>query len=99
MPTLVSVKRSDRKGKKWVAEFKMEDGRTLRHTHFGASGYTDFTRGASEDQRKQYLDRHHKDLVSHDPTSAGLLSYHILWGPSRSMERNIQRFKQDFKLN
>jgi hypothetical protein len=98
MPKLVSVKRSERDGKKWVAEFKMESG-TTRHTHFGATGYTDYTRGASEDQRKHYLDRHHKDLVSHDPTSAGLLSYHILWGPSRSMERNIQRFKHEFHLN
>jgi len=98
MIKLISVKRSDRDGKKWVAEFKMEDGHT-RHTHFGASGYTDFTRGASDDQRKHYLERHHKDLVSHDPTSAGLLAMNILWGPSRSMERNIQIYKREFNLN
>lgn len=97
MPTLISVKRSDREGKKWVAEFKMADGH-LRHTHFGASGYTDYTRGASDEQRTHYRDRHHKDLVSRDPTSAGLLSYHILWGSSRSMERNLAIFKREFGL-
>jgi len=70
----------------------------LIHTHFGASGYTDYTRGASEEQRNNYRMRHHKDLISHDPTSAGLLSYHILWGSSRSMERNIQVFKREFGL-
>jgi len=97
MPRLVSVKRSDRDGKKWVAEFKMPDGH-LFHTHFGASGYTDYTRGASDEQRENYRMRHHKDLVSRDPTSAGLLSYHLLWGSSRSMERNIQVYRREFGL-
>jgi hypothetical protein len=97
MPTLVSVKRSDREGKKWVAEFKMADGH-LRHTHFGASGYTDYTRGASDEQRTHYRDRHRKDLVSRDPTAAGLLAMNILWGPSRSIERNIQIFKREYNL-
>jgi len=98
MPKLVSVKRSERDGKKWVAEFKMEDGR-MRHTHFGATGYFDYTRGATDDQRKHYLERHHKDLISHDPTAAGFLAMNILWGPSRSMERNIQQYKTTFHLN
>jgi len=98
MSKLISVKRSDREGKKWVAEFKMADG-GLRHTHFGGAGYTDYTRGASDEQRTRYRERHHKDLLSKDPTSAGLLSHYILWGPSRSMERNIQIFKREFSLN
>ena len=97
MTKLVSVKRSSQQGKKWVAEFLMPNGRT-KHTHFGATGYLDYTTGNSAERRQEYMRRHHKDLETNDPTRAGFLSYHILWGSSTSMERNIAEFKRRFHL-
>ena len=97
MPKLISVKRSSQEGKKWVAEFRMDDGRT-KHTHFGASGYLDYTTGNTSERRAEYLRRHEKDLETHDPTRAGFLSYYILWGPSTSMEQNIHAYKHRFHV-
>ena len=97
MTKLISVKPSDRTGKKYVAEFLMSNGRK-RHTHFGATGYTDYTKGASDETRTAYRARHKKDLETNDPTKAGFLSYFILWGDSRSVPTNVSAFKQRFGL-
>ena len=97
MTKLVSVKRSSQQGKKWVAEFLMPNGRT-KHTHFGATGYLDYTTGNSAERREEYRRRHEKDLETNDPTRAGFLSMWILWGSSTSMERNIETFKRQFHL-
>ena len=93
---LVDVVKSKTKGKKWDAHFLIDGKEHV--THFGATGYTDYTLGATDDQHARYLQRHHKDLASHDPTSAGYLSYYILWGTSRSMHANIAEFKKRFRL-
>lgn len=76
---------------KWVAEFT-----NGRKTRFGAKGYTDWTEGATIQQRKMYRSRHRKDLQTHDPYRAGYLSYYILWGESRSRDENLRRFNQRF---
>ena len=93
---LVSVKKSDREGKKYVAEFLMDSGRT-KHVHFGASGYTDYTLGATPEQREHYRTRHKKEDWT-NPTTAGALSRFILWGDSRNLQMNIRAFKSRFKL-
>lgn len=97
MTKLISVKPSTREGKKLVAEFLMPNGRT-KHTHFGATGYTDYTKGASTETREAYRNRHKKDLETNDPTKAGFLSYFILWGDSRSVSTNVSAFKRRFGL-
>lgn len=81
---------------KWVATFKEKDGST-KTTRFGASGYLDYTIGATKEQRDAYLSRHKKDLATKDPTRAGFLSYFILWN-TPSMKRNIELYKQRFNL-
>ena len=93
---LVSVKKSDREGKKYVAEFLMDSGRT-KHVHFGASGYTDYTLGATPEQREHYRTRHKKEDWT-NPTNAGALSRFILWGDSRNLQMNIRAFKSRFNL-
>ena len=97
MTKLISVKPSDREGKKLVAEFLMSNGRK-KHTHFGATGYTDYTKGASVETREAYRTRHKKDLDTNDPTKAGFLSFYILWGDSRSVSTNVSAFKRKFGL-
>jgi hypothetical protein len=93
---LISVVKSSAPGKKWDAVF--DDNGRQHVVHFGATGYLDYTIGASEDQHTHYLMRHKKDLASRNPASAGYCSYYILWGDSRSMQTNIREFKRKFNL-
>lgn len=75
-----------------------KDGRQ-KTTKFGAVGYTDFTRGASLEQRAAYRKRHTNDREDHsDPTTAGALSYYILWGDSPSIRANISSFRKRFGI-
>lgn len=92
---LLSVRPSDKAGKKLVATFE-EDGR-MRRVHFGARGMDDYTLTKDKEQRARYRARHRKDLQG-DPTRAGYLSYYILWGDSTSREKNIRDYKSRFKL-
>tara|TARA_R110000824_G_scaffold88636_1_gene217865 strand:- start:495 stop:791 length:297 start_codon:yes stop_codon:yes gene_type:complete len=89
------VKKSDRAGKKLMAVFIRPNGRT-KTTHFGQAGADDYTLTKDTEQRKRYRDRHQKDLETKDPTRAGYLSYHILWGSSTSRQQNIKNYKKRF---
>ena len=91
------ITKSDSKGKKLKAVFTDKDGKT-KTIHFGASGYDDYTLGASEEQRKRYRERHSKENWN-NYQSAGSLSRYILWGESRSREENIKAFKKRFNLD
>lgn len=100
---LLSVKKSNRKGKKWMARFCLCDGKSMccekdkKIVHFGATGYTDYTLGASEAQRDAYRVRHASGKDAPADT-ANALSYHILWGDSRSMDTNIKAFKKKYNV-
>jgi len=93
---LVSLKRSDRSGKKYKATFK--DGKRSKTTHFGAKGMDDYTLTHDKEQRSRYRQRHKKDLGTKDPTRAGFLSYYLLWGDSTSIQENVRKFKSKFHL-
>lgn len=80
------LSKSPRQGKKYLMRFP--DGTS---THFGATTYRDFTlindakskhyiksKADREKVRQQYQGRHKNDLLN-DPTSAGALSWYILW--------------------
>jgi len=94
---LVSITRSDRAGKKLKALFRDEKTGRTKTTHFGAAGMDDYTKTHDTAQRARYRQRHAKDLKG-DPTKAGYLSYHILWGNSTSISANISAFKSRFGL-
>jgi len=97
MVKLISITQSDKPDKKLVAKFQTDTGRT-RSVHFGASGMDDFTKTHDKAQRDRYRTRHAKDLQTHDPTRAGFLSMHILWGDSTSLQSNISAYKRRFNL-
>tara|TARA_R110000787_G_C13197257_1_gene423654 strand:+ start:362 stop:640 length:279 start_codon:yes stop_codon:yes gene_type:complete len=90
---LLDIKKSTRAGKKFVAQF--DDGTS---THFGATGYGDYTTTGDKKKRMAYRSRHIKDLDTGDPTRAGYLSYYILWGDHKDINKNIKDFKKKFKL-
>lgn len=73
----------------------MESGR-INTTDFGASGMDDYLLTGDKEQRKRYKERHKKDLETGDPTRAGYLSMFLLWGQSRSLDKNLAAYKKRF---
>ena len=95
---LVSITKSDRQNKKWKATFA-NTSKGEKVVHFGATGYDDFTTGATEEQRTRYRARHtNKRENPNNPLSASSLSYNILWGDSTSRLENIKSFKNKYNL-
>ena len=93
---LLYIRKSKNKEKKWVAVFRLDNGKE-RRIRFGAAGYDDYTIGASKDQRKFYRIRHEGDNLK-DPMSPGSLSFWITWGSSRDMEKNIKSYKKRYNV-
>ena len=93
----MTVKRSNKSGKKYMAVFTKDNGRS-KTTHFGAAGMKDYTLTGDKERRRLYRQRHSKDLRTNDPTRAGYLSYYILWGESTSIRQNINSYKNRFNL-
>ncbi len=96
-PVSVKISKSNKEGKKLMAVFTMDNGRT-KTTHFGSAGMDDYTKTKDKEQRKRYRQRHKKDLQTKDPTRAGYLSWYILWGESTSLRDNISSYKKRFNL-
>jgi len=90
---LISVKKSDAKHKKFSAVFEKNGKRKI--VNFGDNRYTDFTIGATDEQRKAYRARHATGANAPADTP-NALSYHILWGDSRSRNANIASFKRKY---
>ncbi len=93
----MTVKKSDKAGKKYSATFTYDDGKK-KVTHFGSAGMDDYTITKNKEQRKRYRSRHRKDLKTNDPTRAGYLSWYLLWGESTSLRDNIRSYKKRFNL-
>ena len=96
--TKLTIKKSNKSGKKYMATFTKENGRT-KTTHFGQASAPDYTLTGDKTRRKAYRDRHRKDLNTGDSTRAGYLSYYILWGESKSIRENIKSYKKRFNYN
>ena len=93
---LVSVQPAHDGKHKFVAHF--EDNNRDFTTKFGAAGMDDYLITHSKTQRDRYRQRHQKDLETGDPTRAGFLSMWLLWGPSRSLSKNIKNYKSHFGM-
>jgi hypothetical protein len=90
---LVSITKSNAKGKKWKAVF--EDPK--RTTHFGATGYEDYTQHGDDDRKNSYLARHKKNENWQNPTTAGSLSRWLLWN-KKTFSDSLKDFKLRFNL-
>jgi len=93
---LVSVKPANDGTHKYEATFDT-DGHQ-KHTKFGAQGMDDYTKTHDKEQRARYIKRHQKDMGTGDPTRAGYLSRHLLWGESTSLMANLRAFRNKFNL-
>jgi hypothetical protein len=93
----VVIQKSSKPGKKYQATDNK--GRT---THFGATGYSDFTKNKDEQRRQNYIKRHRKNENWSDIMSAGFLARHVLWEEPTvrgAVEKLHKRYKHvSFKL-
>jgi len=93
---LISLKKSPRDEKKYVAVFDLGNGRT-KTTHFGATGYSDFRTHRSEERKDSYIARHSARENFNDPTTAGSLARWLLWNKP-TLEASLRDFKARFNL-
>ena len=72
------------------------DGKTVQ---FGAKGYIDYTLGATEQQKTNYLTRHQKreDWNKSGIYTAGFWSRHLLWN-KRSISASMSDIKKKFNI-
>tara|TARA_B100000902_G_C27161566_1_gene839007 strand:- start:691 stop:1062 length:372 start_codon:yes stop_codon:yes gene_type:complete len=93
--TLVSIKKSQAPAKKYTATFKINHGNriTIKRTHFGAKGMSDYTKHKDSARKQRYVSRHKKDLSTNDPTRAGYLSMFILWN-KKTLSASIADYKK-----
>ena len=88
---LLSVKRSTRKDKKWMAEFD-----TDKVVHFGARGMDDYTLTKDKEQRERYRSRHASGKTA-KPDTADALAYYLLWNKP-TLQESIKQYKKKYNL-
>ena len=88
---LLSVKRSTRKDKKWMAEFD-----TDKVVHFGARGMDDYTLTKDKEQRERYRSRHASGKTA-KPDTADALAYYLLWNKP-TLQESIKEFKKKYNI-
>lgn len=106
MPTLESVEPATDGTHKYVATFCLCPGNgkgscvkpQKKQVSFGAKGFNDYTLGASDSDKLNYIARHDVNENFEDPLTAGALSRWLLWGPTTNLQENIKLFKQRFNL-
>jgi len=97
MPELVSITRTPTAKKSFKAVFKQDNGRS-KTIRFGTESNFTLNADKTERDRKNYIARHKVNENFNKPMTAGSLSRHLLWGDTRSLNKNIASFKKKFKL-
>ena len=92
----VTIKKSSRAGKKFEAVFT-KDGKKVKTVHFGATGYSDYTKHKDKERRQRYRNRHRNDRIN-EAMTPGALSWYVLWGESTNFSTNVQNYKRRFNL-
>ena len=97
MPISVKITKSNQKGKRLMAIFRLhKGGKIFKITHFGSSDYENYTIH-NDDKRKELYLKRHKKREDWDKT-AGSLSRWILWN-KKSLDASIKDYKKRFKLD
>jgi hypothetical protein len=94
----VQIKKSTKKEKKLMAIFTNCKNNTRVTTHFGASGYSDYTIHRDIQRKQRYINRHRKNEDWNNPFSAGSLSARILWNKP-TLRASIADYKRRFGFN
>ena len=101
---LLSIKPSDRKEKRYVAEFCECSGESKcksekrKKTHFGFKGGSTYIDHKDDKKKDAYIARHKVNENWNEPTSAGSLARFILWNKP-TLTESIKDYKKKFNLN
>ena len=87
----IIISKSNRKDKKLKAV--IDNKKTV---HFGATGYSDFTKHKDSDRKDKYIDRHKKNENWNDYKTAGFYAKHILWNKP-TIQESIKDTNNKFK--
>ena len=89
-----TLRPSSRAGKKFEVEM---DGKTI---HFGAKGYSDYTRHGDEARKERYLERHKptEDWSKSGIETPGFWARHILWAEP-SIEQSARKVRERFGVD
>ena len=93
----VSIGKSTRANKKMVAIFYDEAKKKIKTTHFGASGYEDYTTHGEMQRKMNYIARHKDREDWNDYMSSGSLSRWILWNKP-TLSESIKDYMSRFRL-
>ena len=97
MVQLIHIRRTPRASpKKLTAIFRTNNGHT-RKIHFGAKGYSDFTKHKNTARRQRYINRHKARENFNNPMTPGALSRWILWNKP-TIDASVKNFKHRFNL-
>ena len=90
---IIKLKKSSRKDKKYMAIF--EDGKKV---HFGAKGYSDFTKHKDPERKERYIARHRINEDWEDIKTPGTWSRWILWNKPTLVD-SIRDMEDKFGVN
>ncbi|EKX50060.1 hypothetical protein GUITHDRAFT_67308 [Guillardia theta CCMP2712] len=93
----VKLSRSDVKGKKYKMEFYNKDKQRIKTIHFGAIGYSDYTKHKDDSRKANYISRHQSSENWNVPDTAGSLSRWILWN-HKSLNESYKSYLNKFNL-
>tara|TARA_R110000796_G_scaffold248212_1_gene374790 strand:+ start:116 stop:409 length:294 start_codon:yes stop_codon:yes gene_type:complete len=86
--------------KRFTAIFrKHKGGPVIKVTNFGQIGGKTFIDEGNLKKRAAFRARHKRDLDTKDFKRAGYLSYFLLWGDNKTLKKNIEDYKNKFKLD
>ena len=87
----IVISKSNRKDKKLKAV--IDNKKTI---HFGASGYSDYTKHKDTERKYAYIRRHKKNENWADFKTAGFYAKHILWNKPSILE-SVKDTNKQFK--
>ncbi len=87
----IVISKSNRKDKKLKAV--IDNKKTI---HFGASGYSDYTKHKDDNRKDAYFQRHKKNENWTDFKTAGFYAKHILWNKPSILE-SVKDTNKQFK--
>lgn len=95
---LITIKKSDKAGKKMMAVFENCQTDRRKTVYFGSEGMSDYTKHKDPERKKRYIARHKKNENWNNPVSAGALSRWILWNKP-TLRASIESYKKKFRFN
>lgn len=99
MTITVYLQRSPLKGKKYKVTVIKKSPQSTQTVHFGATGYSDYTKHKDYDRMLRYLSRHEKreDWTLKGIATAGFWSRWLLWNKP-SIQDSVADMEKRFKI-